>query len=245
MEATAEDILLQMAPAHGPNYATALALKLACKEYWNGDEASGQNLIGAKNGLDLTQHNTVGAASGYRTFVNASSQYADHTDHATLDVSGDFGVFFWMKCTAHIDFAGWVSKYTGSADEFAVYNSGANNYLRFGISTNGAGITDQVDSTVNIEDGAAHSVAAWVDAAGGTLNIKVDAEATVSQAFVGAVTGRTSAFRIGSLEGSAFFPTGAMRMLGYFNQKFTAADITYLKNGGAGKTYAQLVADAA
>jgi hypothetical protein len=230
---------------HGVNYGTALALKLAAKAYYNCAESAGANFTDSKGGLDLTQSNAPGASGGYRTFATASSQKGERASSAALQAAGDFGVFGWVKVTSHVDYAGLVTKYDGGAGqaEFGLYIPTGTNAIRFALMTAGGLPTDQIDSLVNVEDGAAHSFAAWVT--GATMYLKVDAEATVNAGFAGSTVGRTAPFRFGSLDGAGFFLDGALRMIGYFSTGFSAAQITYLKNGGSGKTWAQIVADAA
>jgi hypothetical protein len=238
------------ASSHGADYATALALKLAAKAYYNCDEGSGNLIDSAGGGYDLTQHNTVGASGGYRTCAAASSQYAAHVDAAALRISGDTGFFLWCKFGAHIDYAPVLVKIDsyGTLADYGIYIAGAGNVLRFAISANGSDWVAQIDSTVNVEDAAAHNVAAWVDVttdpAHKTINIKVDNEATQSVEFVGTPTGSTSALEFGRQQGT-IYGNVSMRMAGLFSKKLTAAEITYLTNGGSGKTWAQIVADAA
>lgn len=236
--------------ARDPN---ASALFSAAKCFYECDDGSGANAVDASgNGQTLTQTNTVGTGTGVisssRTFTRASSMKLQRTDETILrNGGGDFGIFFWVYIETQNGFQGYATKYSGGAgSEWACYDSnGVGSRPRFGVSTDGEGINAASATWGSaLADDTWHSIAAWFTVADRKCHIAANGGTPVDGADVGgAVPGGAVPFALGMLGGDANYLDGRIDQFYYGAIAFTTAQIAYLHNAGAGKTWANIQTD--
>lgn len=215
--------------------------------YYKCDESSGNILDSAANGLNFTQNNNIGSAAGKigncRVLANASVQYGSRASASGFQSgASSLTIAMWYNRTSAVSYGGLFCKYLGSGglDEYALYELDTTGKLRFGISNNGSGITDQVDSTITHNNGEWHFVIAWYDVSQTKIFISVDNETPVSATYSIPVTASSAPVAIGSLtnNGSGGFTwDGKIDEISIWKRTLTAAERTALYNAGIGLTY--------
>lgn len=219
--------------------------------YWALDEASG-NATDAHGSNTLTDNasvgSTTGKVSGCRDFENGSSQYFSHSDNSDLSLGADQD-FTW---------AGWVQlESTGgnrsfiakSSDDFLKnveylirYGSGNN---RFDITV-GNGTTSaaaQSDTFGAPSTATWYFVAAWHDSAANQLGISVNAGAADTTSWSSGTQDTSGSFSLGAWSQANNFHDGLLDEVGFWKRVLTSGDRTWLYNGGAGRSYADIVAE--
>lgn len=233
--------------------------------FWSLDETSGTR-NDAHGSNHLTDNNTVTQAVGKvgnaAQFTAANSEYLSAGDNDGLDVgTGDFSTALWIYADAALttginggrvmqkrgtglggQFAGW---------QFAARQAGGSRVLVTNtVFDNGAGQIAGWDSPGGNEQDVG-AIGAWiflalaVNRTAGTAKLYSNAS-LVATLDVSAVTGSWSNARSFSLGASIDSPTqyysGRIDQAGFWKRLLTAAEITWLYNGGAGRSYAELAA---
>lgn len=219
--------------------------------YWSLGEASGtrNDSHGANH---LTDTNTVTQAVGKQgnaaQFTAANSEQLSVVDNAALSVAAG----------QSLTVAGWSYGDTipANATMAAKWNSGGTNseyMLTFGQLT-----ANRFEFIVrNAADTATASVPAnalgapvvatwyfivcWYDDAAQTINIQVNGGTVDSAAHATGVRDGTESFRLGAISSSGYW-NGREDEVGVWKRVLTAAERTYLYNGGAGRSFAEVQA---
>lgn len=220
-------------------------------EYWQLDEASG-NRAGAHAGLTLTDNNTVGSNTGLvysnaASFVASSSEYLSRASESTLQ-TGDIDFWFaaWAYPTAlnPLTFPSVIGKDVQATNReyLILYDSGTNRW-RWVVGSGGGGFIGRQDAntfgapSINTW----HLLVVYHSATSNQVGISVNGGAFDTSATTGAPSVWTNEFRIGGRTDSAagtFFDGRIGPVLFGKNYVPDSADVTWLYNGGAGRTYA-------
>jgi hypothetical protein len=211
--------------------------------FWELNEASGAR-VDAHGDNDLTDNNTVTAVAGVvgdaAEFELSNGEYLSHASNASLQMGNiDFTITGWFQIESNATTQKAVSKDDGFVEEYAIdCTIGGNFRFLAGYGTS---------ATHNADLGGAASLATWYfivgwhDAAADTVNICADNGTPVSASTGGdAIVTGTTDFTLGrrSEAGLPFYFDGLMDQVGIWKRKLTSDEITYLYNGGNGRSYA-------
>lgn len=223
--------------------------------YWRGEEASGSRADATGRGNTATvpgvdPASVTGKIGNAIQFVNGAGKSLQVADNADLS-AGDNDLTWGCWCNLDTLVNGvMMSKYniSGNQREYLFYynqnDHAPNNRFSLTVSSNGTAITT-IDATAfgAISATTWYFVVGWHDSVNNLLGISVNDVASTA-AYSSGIFDGTSAFRLGSLLNGA---TGVYEFNGKVDEPFvvrrvlTAAEITYLYNSGAGRSYADLV----
>lgn len=210
--------------------------------YWKLDEASG-NATGHVGGFTLTDNNTVGNASGLlyptaRDFIPGNSEYLSVASNTTLRTGDiDFSFNLWAYFNSTAGTFTMLSKW-GAIGEYLIDNNSSGN-VRF-VVRNSANTAFVNTPNAAVSTGAWTMITAWHDATNNILGIAVNAGTAQTTSHSGGVNLATQAFELGRSGASSYFD-GRLSGVGFWkNYVLTAADRTFLYNGGLGVNLEQL-----
>ena len=216
--------------------------------YWKLDEASG-NALDAHGSNNLTDNNTVGAAtgkvSGARDFESSSTQYFSHGSNSDF-VCGDIDVTWacWVQLEsktsdmvvfAKLDRAEafpYVCKYVSSSDRFV-----------FTANTGGA-TTVTANNFGSPSTVTWYYIVVWHDSVANTINIRVNNGTADSASFSAGLNDTfqsSTPFGIGAqfiFQSGEVTWDGLIDEFGFWKGRcLSGAELTTLYNGGAGLAY--------
>jgi hypothetical protein len=210
--------------------------------YYALDEASG-NATDAHGSTTLTDTNTVGAGtgvvSGSRVFVRANAERLTGTPPITaLPVT----IAMWVKATS---FTGNMNtafiKQAGNNYAFGTALSSAGKALLYASSA--AGSFDTLTGASTLSTGTWYHVVAVARSATDRelyINAASDGTATASRTILS-----PTQFSLGSYGTSASDTlNGELDEVGFWSRALTTTEISWLYNSGAGRSYADIVAEA-
>lgn len=214
---------------------------------WRLEEASGTRYDSHSNNLDLTDVNTVGSRVGKigtaADFISANSEQLTHVDDPLLSVDGHqaFSGQLWLLNDEVASAPGVIGKWNGPTNqrEWLLWRSGSS--LRFEVSADGI-------NPVAVAWGSALSTGIWYhvyfehDPDANTIGISVNNGTMVTVAHSTGVHNGTSTFRVGAYNGAANYFDGGEDQILLWKQARTAAERTWLYNGGTGRTWAEILA---
>ena len=212
--------------------------------YYALDEASG-NATDSHGSTTLTDNNTVGAStgvvSGSRLFTRASQERLTSTSPPITSVP--VTIAMWVKATT----------FTGNMNTAFIKQSG--NHYAFGTTlssagkalvqaSSAAGSFDILTGASTLSTGTWYHVVAVARSATDRelyVNAASDGTATASRTILSPIQ-----FSLGSY-GAAASDTlnGELDEVGFWSRALTPTEITWLYNSGAGRSYADIVAEAA
>jgi hypothetical protein len=215
--------------------------------YWSLEEASGTR-DDAHAANDLTDNNTVTSGTGKvataASFTAANSESLTRADTDALSMGDiDFSFAFWVNLSTTLT-QGIVSKWNGSNLEYDLRLQGGTGF-RFYISSADAFVNlTNVDAT----DFGVPSTATWYfvvarhDATANTIDIGVNGGTQTSAAYAAGGYNSTSTFALG-VDADGYLD-GLLDEVGIWKKKLSAPEIAWLYNAGAGRSYADIVAEA-
>ncbi len=220
--------------------------------YYPLDEASGSGIDAHTGGLNLAEvSGSIGAASGLvsgaRDFEAGDSE-ALQLDNAAFALTGDFTIAGWVNAeslSTNTVAARWLA--TGNQRCYSL--DYASSRFRFLVTTNGASGTAAI-ATGNTfgaaSTGTWYFVAGWHDAVNDQLGVSVNAGTPDLVSHSAGVFNGTAPFNIGAVNSTA--PSsgwdGLVDELGVWGKVLTPTELTWLYNSGAGRSYADIVAEA-
>ncbi len=213
--------------------------------YWDLNESSG-NAIDPQGGNDLTDNNPVGSGTGpsgsdgARTF-NGSDEYFSHADNAALSVSSDFAFAAWFKTSASTGLHCILCKDDlGSNREYNIFlNTGI---FQFDVFDSSSG--DSQATYTGFTDGAWHLFIAQYEQSDKKARIYIDDTLRdTGAAITNGPADRGATFEMGTLA-ATFFWSGSLSKTGFWKKVLTSGERTWLYNSGAGRSYADIVAEA-
>lgn len=223
--------------------------------YWSLEEASGTaaDAHGSNPLSDATSTTgTTGKVGNGRTFVQASSQQLTHADNSDLSTGADqaFSWAFWIKLASNPGTSQWsilAKIQNGGAFpiDYQVRYDFDNSRVRFGLTGSGGDVT--LNGTVALStDGSTWAfVVVKHDPVADKLYVSVNDQATPDElAHSLGTTDTTGQLAFGSDAVGTGFIDGMLDEVGFWKKALTAAEITWLYNGGSGRSYADIVAQA-
>lgn len=222
--------------------------------WWSLNETSGTRYDSHSNGLDLTDNNTVGSATGLlsnaASFNKANSEYFNTADDSALDFTTEFTASLWLKQVAYggSDYEVYLAKGTLSSSSFAIYNRYSASNLK--ILLNATDIVNQFNLTsFTLSTSSFDHLVVVYDGSQSTNATKLRVFLNNSQktgSFIGTVPtsllDRSGDLYVGyqpGQSGNAYF-SGAMDEVGLWSRALTTNEISDLYNSGAGITYGDL-----
>lgn len=210
-------------------------------EFWPLSEQLGDRL-GVHGGLTLTDTNTVTGADGVGSlasqFTQANAESLNRASETALQGGNSDWCFafwaLWSTTGSPTDGGRAISKRSApTSNDYDIFRFAGDIYL---LVHNSGGSGLQVPAAFSSDTW--HFVVAWHDAAADTINIKVDANATVTQATAGLAPNEAAGgFRIGELAEASAPWNGAMQRVGYWKRVLTADELAFLYNSGRGRDY--------
>jgi len=182
-------------------------------------------------------------------FTAANSEYLSIADNAALSMGDiDFTVAGWVymdsnPASVQMILSHWDAITALSRDYFLGYTGSASDRLEFRVGDGANNTVGQVSAnnlgTVNT--GTWYFIVAWHDAAGNTVNIQVNDGIANSSATTGAGGDSSTSFKIGAgQEATTNFWDGRIHDVIIAKQIYTAAEKTFLYNGGNGRSFEKL-----
>jgi hypothetical protein len=199
-------------------------------------EVSG-NRSDVVGGVSLADNNTVGSGTGHvqataARFVAANSEYFSNAALSFGDANYTWAL--WMNVDVIVNNGALLTKGISDLAEYilAVSVVDASRYTSYWRTR------AQADQTVSgvLFRNVWHLFVVAHDATNNQLYISVDGVAPVPVATAGSPASSAQIFTMGNYS-ATFFYDGFMEQVGRWGRVLTAADITLLWNGGAGRTY--------
>lgn len=213
--------------------------------YWDMDEASGNALDSETTGTaqDLNDNNTVTSAAGKigtsRQFTAASSEYFSRINEADLtagDIDFTWAAWFYLDSTGAQRTI--VCKSSGDQTAYQLDITSGNQVRFFIYSSTGPAYYMATTSGFSPSTGTWYFAVGWHDATANTVNVCVNDGTVYSTSTTGsAPISNGSSLTIGSYQSASLFWNGRIDEVGFWKKKLSAAEITELYAGGAGKTY--------
>ena len=217
--------------------------------WWTLDEESGNRADSHTNALTLTDTNTVlytaGVVGNAALFVKANNEALKHADDALLRTGDiDFTLGGWFKLTSsgieQFLLAKWQSAVGMREYTLGIQNT---NIPKFYVSADGTATVSVVASTFG-----AVGTATWYffvvshDAALNKIHIEINNATKDSADHATGVNVNTASFALGQLGDTININmNGALDETFFYKRLLTDEEKTWFYNGGAGRTYADLL----
>lgn len=203
--------------------------------YWSLDEASG-DALDAHGSNDLTDNNTVGAAtglvSGARDFERDNSESFSISDNADLSFGDeDFEFAGWIYIES---FASFHMLWTKGIPEYSIYIHGGEQKLHWDVQS----LVEVIHPTV-LSTGAWYFVTTFHDATSNLLGITINGGAATTVSYSSGGVDGSGTFELGGRSGNQFFD-GLMDEVGCWRRLLTSDERTELYNSGDGRDYAYI-----
>lgn len=210
---------------------------------------AGEDATDSTSNTTLTNNNSVtftaGRVANASTFASASSQSLSAADNASLSMGDiDFTIACWaLLNTSAATTQGLVSKWNDPASDREWFLGAFSSRFQFGVSNNGTAETFIAANALGAPStGTWYFIVAWHDSVANTISICVNDGTVNSTAYTVGGRDGTATFRIGAYRNTAFgFLNGQVDEAGIWKRVLSAAEITDLYNGGAGRNYAYIV----
>lgn len=217
-----------------------VAIEDYCVSFWKLGEAAGATRLDSIGDNDLTDHNTVGTATGKigngADFTAASSHrlgIGSNSDLSMGDVA--FGFFGWFKPDINGTSQMIFSKRTGASSIEYYLNRFSDNKLYFGVSPDGTTNVFVDSGTFTTTVGQWVFFIVWHDPTANTINLKVNDNATRSVSHSAGVLAGSNPFSLGATGDGQLFFDGVQDAIGLFKGAVPDVnDPATLYRGGAG-----------
>lgn len=216
------------------------------------DEASG-TLLDVLGSYDLTDHNTVGSASGLlsgaRDFERGNSEYFSYASNSTFNI-GDNDCHFgtWVKPESIGSKMMILCKENSGTDGGYYYLSiGADGKITFevfGAVSFGSGGSVTANTFGALSAGTFYRVDAWHDATANQIGVAINAGTADTASHSAGIYAGLGDFQVGGEGGSSNFYDGLIDEIGLWKRVLTGGERTSLYNGGAGLAYPFTIASA-
>jgi len=231
-----------------PSNPSTLSLSGTLAHWWrlgDGDDATTvYDQVASADGTlaNMDDSNYVTNYPGYEYSLNSTTfngvdEYITVPDDASLDITTNLSVFFWVKSSAAGVFEALISKYHFTTSQKSWYVSLASRQLRVYISDDGAGtnVKDYVTTGTWIANGTWQHVGftfsnndlkLWVDGVDRTSTKTTDNTVT-------AINASTTDLEIGSLLNNPSYFPGQLDEVAIWNSTLGASEIVKIYNSGA------------
>ena len=174
-------------------------------------------------------------------FTAANSESLSITDNASLSTGDiDFSFVGWIYLDTVDAIRGILGKWQSPTELEHVITPTAAGAMRFAVSSTGADVTVLTSTFGNLSATTWYFFFCSHDSVANTLNISINNGTVDSVSYLLGVRNGTSNFVIGNIEKDSNFMNGRIDSIGFAKSVLTAATITSLYNGGAGKRWCQL-----
>jgi hypothetical protein len=213
------------------------------------DEASGV-AVDSVSGNDLTDNNTVGTnGSGWRDFEADNVEYFSHADIAALSTGDiDFTWEVWVQLESKTNTRNIIRKWDGSGHEYIIWfdpTGALGTADRFGMVVLGSAL--QIATANNFGSpslNTPYQIIGKVDHTIKQVSIKINNGTADTATYSGTMTDTAAAFYLGHNPDGNDDWDGLMRRARFWKRKTTDDEDTWLYNSGAGRSYADIVAEA-
>lgn len=148
----------------------------------------------------------------------------------------DFTIAAWVYLDTKTANRPILAKWNATDFEYKLeYRSGPDRFTFFVSSTGTTSVSVELSSGPNAAQW--YFIIAWHDAAANTINIMVNDDSAQSVAHTLGVRDGTSSFRMGHDIAASTFMDGRVDSVSIWKELLTAAEKTWLYNGGAGRDY--------
>ena len=240
MRPQASTVIWPSAPLTAPSGPTFPSTGLV--GYWKMDESSGTRNDQTANANHLTDHNTVGSATGKlgncATFVSASTQYLTHADASAFQMgTGSFSVALWVKTTSFPAAKSSLFEY-GASDTSTGFSLKLNFSRNILLEAFDASHFIATTPATDVGTGAWRFIVAVFDRTG-NMAIYIDntADQTASLSTLTGSVNNTNGLGIGGRYDAGNLFDGSIDEVGLWNLALTTTNITTLWNSGSGLTY--------
>ena len=230
-----------------PQVAGPFSPDVVLVSWWEMQEASGTTRLDSHASNDLADTNTVGRVAGHvdtyaADFIAANSETLGIAASIPALEGGkrSYSMHCWYKPTTNVTWAGLMNHgYGATAGQFdygLFVNSGVVKFYvpytppsTYVFATIGSALTA----------GTWYMIAAWFDYPTLTLSVSINDGTVGTNVTGGNQLLHDGRFAIGEYIGNSF-TDGAIGPASFHTGAYTADDVTYLYNGGNGRTYAEL-----
>jgi hypothetical protein len=215
--------------------------------YWSLEEASGtrsdsfgSNHLTSLNGVT----STLGKVGNAAAFAAASLQSLSIADNADLSVSGDFSFSAWATPTGVSGVDTIFAKDDNAGNrEYHCYFQTA--HISFAVFDSSSGFSSVSTGNV-ISAGVTYHVILTYDSVDKKTRIYLDngSASVAASPLTNGPKNAAAAFRLGTWADNSFPMEGWIDEVGFWKKVLTASERTWLYNSGAGRSYANIVAEA-
>ena len=239
--------------AHRAAAGGGAGLLTGLSAWWSLNETSGTRYDSHSNGLDLTDNNTVGSATGVvgncADFVATNSEYLSVADNAALDFTTAFSCSFWAKnnSASFTNYQTFIAKGAFPTNPYTIYQAAGPSTFRV--------LLNPPSGSLGVADVPGWSGTDWVhvvvnyDGSGTTNADKVQIYFDTVQQTLGGLTQNipselktdSSVFMVGvNPFASNPYLNGKMDELALWSRTLTTDEISDLYNAGSGISYGDL-----
>jgi len=210
--------------------------------YWNLDESGTSGLRADLIGTNtLRDSNTVPSESTIKKLGNsaetttANSEQLYVLDNTSIVLGTGFTLTAWVNMITISPLMDYMAKWRNSTNqrEFILERNGTSMACYF--STDGINVATILTSDITYTINTWYFVTIRYDAAKDSCYLQVN-NGTVQQAALSSIYNSTEALRFGA-SGNTGFAQAYFDEIGLWNRPLTPAELSYLYNSGAGRTY--------
>lgn len=214
--------------------------------FWELEESSGTRNDSTSSANNLTDNNTVTSTTGLvgtaAVFTAANLESLTRADNASLSTGNiDFTVVFWVKMTTAAS-VGLIYKGDSTGIEYAI-TARSGGQFRLEVD-NAAGLVNltPVTTTATYTTGTWYMVEAYHDSVNDIISININNGTAVTAAYsLGSWDSGTS-FYMGVDADFGDYMNGQLDQVGFWKKILSSTERSFLYNGGAGRTYAEIAA---
>jgi hypothetical protein len=218
-------------------------------------ETTGNAVDSHTNGYHLTETGgtiasgagPAGTANTARDFEDADTAHFAIADNADLSMGDfDFSIAAWVRLERNDENMFVLAKSdNNNTQEYEIIYSNAGNWqFRLSSGSSFANFTG-VASDAAFSIGQWYFIVARHDATANTIDIGIDGDTTPnSAAYSAGCWDGGAAFFLGQSGGDTAYFDGMLAQVRLWKKKLTTDEVTWLYNAGAGRTYADIVAEA-
>lgn len=213
-------------------------------EWWEMNEASG-NALGSHASKDMTDNNSVGAATGKvaggRDFEDTSNHFFSRTSEAALQM-GDIDAtwVFWYKPESSGAGALINKDNITSAREYSIIHSASNKPQIF-VFNGATGVIGNKAHSQTLSNGTWYLIAAYHSATDNEVGISVGGGAYETVATSGAAGTTTRPLWFGDREATSINLDGILDEKSYWKTKLSLDNLEWFLNSGNGRSYNALI----
>lgn len=217
--------------------------------YWSMSGAASAQEDDQHGTLDLSDNGGSGSAAGCvgngRTF-NGSSQWLTSATGVTVPLDGTAGPWtfqVWVKSASTAQTNAYLAQASdsGGTDQSAVIYEFVDDTVEF-FSANYTGTDPRTSSGLTVADTNCHQIVYRKNASGASVWDKfVDGSKTqISASIDFTLPSTVDRFIVGGAVGGASLYNGTLDEIGWWDTNLSDAEITWLYNGGAGRSYTDI-----